>query len=301
VHQTPDRNNAYCWSDTGYNLPVKKVLRYVIVDVFTDQPLAGNPLAVFTDARGLTPELMQALARETNLSETTFVLPPKQSGHAHVRIFTPFCELSFAGHPTLGTAFVLAGPLQTSELRLELAVGIVPVRLERDGAHIHFGWMTQPPARAFALGDTGRVLAALGVSEPALPLAAYDNGQRHLCVPLASAAAVAALAPSFSALAKASATGVSVFHFDGQVCTARYFAPWAGVNEDPATGSAAGPIALYLRDHGLLEAGAELRILQGAEVGRPSTLYARVTGSEAEPTIEVGGMARIVARGQFVI
>jgi trans-2,3-dihydro-3-hydroxyanthranilate isomerase len=280
---------------------VKKTLRYVIIDVFTDQPLAGNPLAVFTDARGLTPELMQALARETNLSETTFVLPPKQGGHAHIRVFTPYCELAFAGHPTLGTAFVLAGPLQTAELRLELAVGVVPVRLERDGAHIHFGWMTQPPARSFAFGDAGPVLEALGVEEPALPIAAYDNGQRHLCVPLASAAAVAGLSPSFSALAKATGIGVSVFHFDGQVCNTRYFAPWAGINEDPATGSAAGPIALYLRDRGLLEAGVELRILQGAEVGRPSTLYARITGADAEPNIEVGGMARIVARGQFVI
>jgi trans-2,3-dihydro-3-hydroxyanthranilate isomerase len=283
------------------NGPVKKTLRYVIIDVFTDQPLAGNPLAVFTDARGLTSELMQALARETNLSETTFVLPSTESAHAKVRIFTPACELAFAGHPTLGTAFVLAGPLQTSELRLELGVGIVPVRLERDGAHIHFGWMTQPTARPFAPGDTGAALAALGVSEPALPLEAYDNGQRHLCVPLASAGAVAALTPNFSALGKAIDAGVSVFHFDGQVCTARYFAPWAGVNEDPATGSAAGPIALYLRDRGLLELGAELRILQGAEVRRPSTLYARVMGNAAEPSIEVGGMARIVARGQFVI
>ncbi len=285
----------------GYNPPVKKTLRYVIIDVFTDQPLAGNPLAVFTDGRGLTPELMQALARETNLSETTFVLPATGSAHARVRIFTPSCELSFAGHPTLGTAFVLAGPLQTSELRLELAVGIVPVRLERDGAHIHFGWMTQPRARPFAFGDAGPVLEALGVEKPALPLEAYDNGQRHLCVPLASASAVAALTPNFSALAKASDAGVSAFHFDGQVCTARYFAPWAGINEDPATGSAAGPIALYLRDRRLLDTGAELRILQGAEVRRPSTLYARITGTEAEPTIEVGGMARIVARGQFVI
>src|SRR6266576_279270 len=101
--------------------------RYVVVDVFTDRPLAGNQLAVFTDARGLDAETMQALAREINYSESTFVLPAETGGHAKMRIFTPTQELPFAGHPTLGTAFVLAGPLQLLEIRLETAAGIVPV------------------------------------------------------------------------------------------------------------------------------------------------------------------------------
>src|SRR5919199_6986783 len=106
--------------------------RYIVCDVFTDRPLAGNQLGVFTDARGLDDQTMQALAREINYSESTFVLPPEQGGHARIRIFTPVAELRFAGHPTLGTAFVLAGPLQAPEIRLETLNGIVPVMLERE-------------------------------------------------------------------------------------------------------------------------------------------------------------------------
>src|SRR6476620_7127371 len=107
-------------------------LRYVVVDVFTDRPLAGNQLAVFTDARGLPSETMQALAREMNFSESVFVQLPEAGGHARLRIFTPTRELPFAGHPVLGTAFVLAAPLQLDEIRLETGSGVVPVRLERD-------------------------------------------------------------------------------------------------------------------------------------------------------------------------
>src|SRR5436190_5377655 len=118
--------------------------RYVLVDVFTDTPLAGNQLAVFTDGRGLDEGTMQNLARELNLSETVFVLPAEAGGHARIRIFTPSVELPFAGHPTLGSAFVLAGPLQVPEIRLETLRGIVPVALERQQNRIVFGRMTQP-------------------------------------------------------------------------------------------------------------------------------------------------------------
>src|SRR6266516_2059675 len=119
-------------------------LRYVVLDVFTDTPLTGNQLAVFTDGREVDDETMQALAREMAFSETVFVLPPEADGHARIRIFTPVSELPFAGHPTLGSAFVLAQPLQLTEIRLEMGAGTVPVRLERDGPLISFGWMTQP-------------------------------------------------------------------------------------------------------------------------------------------------------------
>src|SRR5437867_6910830 len=118
--------------------------RYVVADVFTDKPLTGNQLAVFTDARELEDATMQALAREMSFSETVFVLPAEGDGHARIRIFTPASELPFAGHPTLGSAFVLAQPLQLVEIRLETGSGTVPVRLEREGARITFGWMTQP-------------------------------------------------------------------------------------------------------------------------------------------------------------
>src|ERR671930_280780 len=122
-------------------------LRYVLADVFTDRPLAGNQLAVFTDGRDVDEETMQAIARELNLSETVFVLPTATGGHARIRIFTPVMELPFAGHPVLGSAFVLGGPLQLGEIRLETGAGIVPVSLEREGARIVFGRMSQPVPR----------------------------------------------------------------------------------------------------------------------------------------------------------
>jgi trans-2,3-dihydro-3-hydroxyanthranilate isomerase len=244
---------------------------------------------------------MQALAREMNLSETTFVLPARAGGHARVRIFTPRQELPFAGHPTLGTAFVLGGAMESTELRLELEACVVPVRLEREGPRISFGWMTQPKAREIAAPDSRGVLAALGGEAASSALVAFENGPRHVYVELPSHQAVSALAPDFSALARATAFGVAAFHFDGQLCKVRYFAPAAGVNEDPATGSAAGPLALLLRRRDRLDSGAILRIEQGAEIARPSTLYARVTGDDEHASIEVGGSARTVARGQFVI
>ena len=118
--------------------------RYVVADVFTDTPLEGNPVAVFTDGRGLSDEEMQRLARELNLSESVFVLPSEADAHARIRIFTPSAELPFAGHPTLGTAFVLAAPLQSPVVRLETGMGVVPVALEREQDRIVFGRMEQP-------------------------------------------------------------------------------------------------------------------------------------------------------------
>src|SRR5918992_5539406 len=138
--------------------------RYVVADVFTETPLQGNQLAVFTDARDISEELLQPLAREMNYSETVFVLPAEGDGHARIRIFTPTTEIPFAGHPTLGTAFVLAGPLQVDEIRLETGAGVVPVRLERDGQRIGFGRMEQPLPSVEPFGaDEERLLAALGV------------------------------------------------------------------------------------------------------------------------------------------
>ena len=282
-------------------------LRYVICDVFTETPLEGNPLCVFTDARAIPPGRMQALARELNLSETTFVLPPEQGGHARVRIFTPERELPFAGHPTLGTAFVLGEPMQVSEIRLELDVGIVPVLLEREGARVSFGWMIQPTPKPIPGPDERAVLEALGLRAGHVTWQAYDNGPRHLCVGVADAATLSRLRPDFSALARACDYGVGVFHFDDSagtprtpVCKARYFVPALGVNEDPATGSFAGPLAWQLMREGRLPAGETLRIEQGAEVKRPSTLFAKINAGP-EPRVEVGGSARVVARGQFMV
>src|SRR5579863_1712193 len=118
---------------------------YVVIDVFTDRPLSGNQLAVFTDARDLDPLTMQALAREMNFAESVFVLPPtSRDADVRIRIFTPWNELPFAGHPVLGAAFVLGEPLQRIVIRIETGAGVIPVELEREGARVRFGWMEQP-------------------------------------------------------------------------------------------------------------------------------------------------------------
>jgi trans-2,3-dihydro-3-hydroxyanthranilate isomerase len=273
-------------------------LRYVVADVFTDTPLTGNQLAVFTDGRDVDDETMQALAREMAFSETVFVLPPGAGGHARIRIFTPASELPFAGHPTLGSAFVLAQPLQLEEIRLETGAGIVPVRLEREGARITFGWMTQPLPRWRAFERADELLSALGV-ESELPVDWYDLGPSHVFVALRSADEVAALRPNFQELVDFH-SGINCFApLDGRWKT-RMFAPADGVPEDPATGSAAGPLAVHLLRHGRIASGEEIEIEQGAELQRPSRLFARATGTAAEiERVEVGGSAVVVARGEF--
>jgi trans-2,3-dihydro-3-hydroxyanthranilate isomerase len=275
--------------------------RYVVCDVFTDTPLEGNQLAVFTDARGLDDETMQALARETKFSESTFVLPPEQGGHARIRIFTPATELPFAGHPTLGTAFVLGAPLQTPEVRLETGMGIVPVRLEREGPRIGFGRMEQPLPQVEPVERAEELLDALGLERSELPVELYDNGIRHVYVALRSEDEVAALRPDPGRLADLpGALGINCFAGSGTRWKTRMFAPSGGVAEDPATGSAAGPLALHLARHGRIAFGTEIEISQGVEIQRPSTLYARVDGTaDAVERIEVGGSAVIVARGEF--
>jgi trans-2,3-dihydro-3-hydroxyanthranilate isomerase len=276
-------------------------LRYVVADVFTDQPLEGNQLGVFTDARQLDGEVMQRLARELNFSETVFVLPAEGEGHARIRIFTPTIEVPFAGHPTLGTAFVLAAPLQLDEIRLETAKGVVPVRLEREDGRISFGRMTQPLPTVEPYAGVDELLAALKVDRSELPVELYDNGIQHVYVALGSEADVAALRPDLALLADLPAViGINCFAGSGQRWKTRMFAPGDGVPEDPATGSAAGPLALHLARHGRIAFGDEIEITQGVEIGRPSTLYARADGTaDAVEAIEVGGSAVIVARGEF--
>jgi trans-2,3-dihydro-3-hydroxyanthranilate isomerase len=276
--------------------------RYVIADVFTDTPLAGNQLAVFTDARELPDELLQPLAREMNFSETVFVYVPEAGGHARIRIFTPAAEIPFAGHPTLGTAFVLAAPLQLGEIRLETGAGVVPVALERDeSGRIVFGRMAQPLPSVEPYDGTDQLLAALGVERAELPVELYDNGMRHVYVALASEDAVAALTPELGRLGELPPDlGINCFAGSNTRWKTRMFAPGGGVAEDPATGSAAGPLAVHLARHGRIEFGEEIEISQGTEIGRPSTLFARAEGSSDKLTrVEVGGSAVIVARGEF--
>jgi trans-2,3-dihydro-3-hydroxyanthranilate isomerase len=273
--------------------------RYVVADVFTDVALTGNQLAVFTDAREIPEHLLQPLAKEMSFSETVFVYP-SEAAHARIRIFTPASEIPFAGHPTLGTAFVLGQPMQLDAITLETGAGIVPVRLEREGAKVVFGRMEQPIPTIEPFEEAA-LLVALGVERAELPVELYDNGMRHVYVALASEDAVASIEPDLKALIRLGATvGFNCFAGGGSRWKTRMFAPGDGVPEDPATGSAAGPLAVHLARHGRIAWGDEIEISQGAEIGRPSTLYARPVGSaDRIERVEVGGSAVVVARGEF--
>src|SRR4051794_4154142 len=245
---------------------------------------------------------MQAIAREMNLSETVFVLPPTtDDADVRLRIFTPAVELPFAGHPTLGSAFVLGGPLQKIVIRLETGAGVVPVELEREGPKIVFGRMEQPVPVWGAVPDPAPILAALGIERSGLPVERYDLGPGHAYVELDSPEAVQGLSPDIAALAAATQDGVNCFaHVEGRRWKTRMFAPNHGVVEDPATGSAAGPLAVHLARHGRIDFGERIRISQGAEIDRPSTLFAEAHGSADEiERVRVGGSAVTVARGQF--
>ena len=275
-------------------------LRYAFADVFTDRPLEGNQLAVFTDARGLDDETMQALALEIGFSETVFVLPAEQGGTVRIRIFTPRNELPFAGHPVLGAAWVLAAPLQRDVIELETGRGIVPVELERDDSGaLAFGRMEQPVPTVEPYADPNPLFRALGVDGSGVPVESYDNGPVHTFVVLGSPDEVRSLRPDFAAL-EALRVQVSCCAGEGTSWTTRVFAPAFGVPEDPATGSAAGPLALHACRHGLAEWGSWLEISQGAEIGRPSTLFALAEGADgAIERVACGGRAVVVARGEF--
>ncbi|MCW3018154.1 MAG: phenazine biosynthesis protein PhzF family [Solirubrobacterales bacterium] len=280
--------------------------RYAVVDVFTDVPLQGNQLAVFTDATALAGEILQPLARELNLSETVYVLAPEQDADARVRIFTPTAELPFAGHPVLGTAIVLGIERGLEHVALETGAGIVPVALGHAGggadARTGSGSMVQPVPTWQPFERAPELLAALGVESSGLPVEIYVNGPRHVYVELESEDAVAALSPDLRALAALGELGVSCFAGAGARWKSRMFAPALGVPEDPATGSAAGPLALHLARHGRIAFGEEIEIRQGVELARPSLLRARATGSaDAVERVEVAGSAVIVAGGEFVV
>jgi trans-2,3-dihydro-3-hydroxyanthranilate isomerase len=271
----------------------------VVADVFTDKPLTGNQLAVFTDGRELDDDTMQDLAREMNYSETVFVLPADGDAHVRIRIFTPATELPFAGHPVLGSAFVLGAPLQLGEIRLETGAGVVPVTLEREGARIIFGRMLQPIPKFEPFARAEEIEQLLGIRSQ-LPVEAYFLGPTFVYFELSSEEEVAALRPDLGALGRITEYGVYCFAGSGKKWKSRMFAPTSGVAEDPATGSAAGPLGVHLVRHGRISFGDEIEISQGAELLRPSTLYVRVDGSgENIERVEVGGSAVVVARGEF--
>jgi trans-2,3-dihydro-3-hydroxyanthranilate isomerase len=277
-----------------------RALRYTLCDVFTDRPLTGNALAVFTNAGGLDDATLQALAREMNLSETVFVLPPQQGGHFRLRIFTPRREIPFAGHPTLGAALVVGRSVQLEQLLLETGRGLVPVRIEHQAELPVFGWMTQPLPTVTACEHPASLLDALGLTRAVLPIQVYDNGIRHALVAVESATLVEKLAPDLLRLSLLPVDCTSVFAGQGQAWKTRAFAPQLGIAEDPATGSAAGPLGLHLVRHGVVALGTELMLDQGTEIQRPSRLWVRVLGDgEQAQAVEVGGQAVVVGRGEL--
>lgn len=279
-----------------------KMHKYVVADVFANTPLEGNPVAVFLDGSDIPAERMQRIAREMNLSETTFVLPPEEDGDVRVRIFTPVNELPFAGHPTLGTAIVLGESWPSDRLRMETHMGTVPFEFERHEGGVVTARMHQPIPTWWEYERADELLAAVGIRESTLPVTLYRNGPRHVFVGLEDIAALSALEPDHRALAKFPDMAANCFAGSGTRWRMRMFSPAYGVVEDAATGSAAGPLALHLIRHGLAEYGHRIEIVQGVEMGRRSAMYAEVTGTAEElDTVAVSGSAVIAARGNLLL
>ena len=276
-------------------------LPFLQLDVFSAVPFKGNPLAVIAEADGLGTEQMRAIANWTNLSETTFLLQPNDpKADYRVRTFTPDHELPFAGHPVLGSAVALGAAGRSSAVRLETGLGPIAVDLRWQCERGAFGRMQQRVPEWSPYEHEAELLSALGVVGSGLPVEAYPNGPLHVYVELESERAVAELRPDMRALAELEACA-NCFAGHGKSWKTRMFAAAHGVSEDPATGSAAGPLAVHLGRHGRIAFGEEIEIRQGVEIGRPSVLYARAEGSpERVERVEVGGSAVIVARGEFL-
>lgn len=299
---------------------------YLHLDVFTDRPLTGNQLAVFLDAPDLDADLMQRIALEMAFSETTFVFPAEDPGtDCRVRIFTPRAELPMAGHPTIGTTFALAhsGRITkgSASVTLGLGIGPTPVGLEWRGDQLDFAWMTQPvPQFGRRLEDIASIAAALGVDaadirDTKLPVQVLNAAFPFLYVPLVSREAVNASELDRRALLRVCRTAgideLGVFVFTRQRNTAdeatvfsRMFAPGFGVPEDPATGSASGPLGAYLVQHGVVGPEAATHILsrQGVRMGRPSDIHISIgmRGGQVH-SVRVGGKAVLVGEATLRI
>jgi trans-2,3-dihydro-3-hydroxyanthranilate isomerase len=292
-------------------------------DVFTDKPLLGNQLAVFTDARGLDTTHMQKIAREMNFSESTFILPNERPDtDIRMRIFTPFNEMPMAGHPTIGSTFALAhtGAIKTSAKRFVfgLNIGPTPVDLEWEDGSLSFGWMTQrAPTFGPIVSQRAAVAEALGLKpedlSETLPVQEVSCGVPYLVVALRDHAAVdRAVTDSagFGRLCAACGLDLPIFLFsvggpspDDHVY-GRMFAPDFGIIEDPATGSAAGPVGCYVVHHGVVTAdpARPIQISQGVAMGRPSRIYVSVEGEARSMTgVKVGGTAVLVGRGELLV
>ena len=303
-----------------------KQLHYCLVDVFTNQPFGGNQLAVFPDARGLTPEIMQALAKELNLSESAFVFPAQDAASDYrVRFFTPAVELPMAGHPTVGTAFVLAyeGMIQLVEpettITFEEGVGVVPVTFSVREGHLHLIQMRQPlPTFGPVFTDREAIAQMLSLDpallDVALPLEVVSCGVPFLFVPIKSLEAIRAIRFRLNiwerVLRDFAAPHVFVFtqeviHPDSTVHS-RMFAPAMGIAEDPATGAASGPLGCYLVRHGLVQpartGSSQMVSEQGFELGRPSLVQVKIELEGQHITdVSIGGQCTFMGKGWIAL
>jgi trans-2,3-dihydro-3-hydroxyanthranilate isomerase len=299
--------------------------RYLHYDVFTDHLFGGNQLAVFLDGRGLPAETMQAIAKEMNFSETTFVLPPEREGtDVRMRIFTPGAELPMAGHPTIGTTFALArtGVIERGRphVTFDCGIGPVPVAMTWNGDDLVFAWMTQSlPAFGETTPDPGRTAAVLSLSPAAVagtghPVQVVSCGVPFLFVPLTTRSAVdnvvvnPALLEDLIRATDSSAHGVFVFSAQPGDLRAtvysRMFAPELGVTEDPATGSASGPLGCYLVRHRIVqpEQADAMISLQGVKMGRPSHVHMSIGVENGEiASVRVGGEAVLAGEGTLYV
>ena len=299
-------------------------LRYLHLDVFTSVPFQGNQLAVFPDPGDLSTETMQAIAREMNFSESTFIFPAEKGGDIRMRIFTPREELPMAGHPTIGSTFALAiqGTIARGreQFTFELAVGPIPVSLEWDLNGLSFAWMTQPlPEFGKVIDDRTGMAAAIeidaGSLTAGLPVQVVSCGVPFLFVPIATRPAVDAVAIDRRALAACcAAAGIDelpVFLFtaerspsDDATVYSRMLAPGFGIAEDPATGGASGPLGSYLLHHRIVpvEVAGAILSLQGVAMGRPSRIHISIDGEPDRITrVRVGGQSVLVGRGELTL
>jgi trans-2,3-dihydro-3-hydroxyanthranilate isomerase len=296
---------------------------YLHWDVFTGEPLYGNQLAVFTDGRGIDAGTMQRMAREMNFAESTFILPTESADtDVRMRIFTPLQEVPMAGHPTVGSTFALAhtGFLEPGRPRVVfgLNVGPTPVDLEWESGRLRFAWMTQGlPQFGPAMDGRSQVAATLGLTladlAPGLPIQIVSCGLRLIFVPLRDRETVDRAVSDSAAFRRLMAElneNVPIFLFavlpPGSEATvySRMFAPEFGIVEDPATGSATGPLGCYLVQHGLVapEAARSMLSLQGVAMGRRSRLHISIDGRPGAITgVRVGGEAVLVGQGELYV
>lgn len=298
-------------------------LSFLHYDVFTAVPLVGNQLAVFMDARELATARMQAIAREMNFSESTFILPTERPDtDIRMRIFTPYNEMPMAGHPTIGSTFALAhsGVIKPGARRFVfgLNIGPTPVDLEWDDSGLTFAWMTQrSPTFGPIVPQRDAVAGALGLKTDDLatdlPVQEVTCGIPYLLVALRDHAAVDRAvtdAAGFARLCDACGLDLPIFLFavggpsPDDTAYGRMFAPDYGIIEDPATGSAAGPVGCYLVHHGVVtgDAAQRIQISQGVAMGRPSRIHVSVEGPPTEITnVRVGGTSVLVGRGELLV